>query len=85
VPQVGVAAREPDVHLAVRIAIAAAQTEHARVVLVSRQDPVEERAQFQQLVELRTQATLVGLRGISPDLMRSLKRAGFGDWQLGAI
>src|SRR6187399_943481 len=39
--------------------------------------------QFQQLVELRTQATLVGLRGISPDLMRSLKRAGFGDWQLG--
>src|SRR5918998_316711 len=29
--------------------------------------------QFQQLVELRTQATLVGLRGISPDLMRTLK------------
>src|SRR5678815_1222095 len=41
--------------------------------------------QFQQLVELRTQATLVGLRGISPDLMRSLKRAGFGDWQLGSM
>src|SRR5215217_359169 len=41
--------------------------------------------QFQQLVELRTQAILVGLRGISPDLMRSLKRAGFGDWQLGSM
>ena len=41
--------------------------------------------QFQQLVELRTQATLVGLRGISPDLMRTLKRAGFGDWQLGSM
>jgi carbamoyl-phosphate synthase large subunit len=41
--------------------------------------------QFQQLVELRTQAALVGLRGISPDLMRSLKRAGFGDWQLGSM
>jgi len=41
--------------------------------------------QFQQLVELRTQAALVGLRGISRDLMRSLKRAGFGDWQLGSL
>jgi carbamoyl-phosphate synthase large subunit len=41
--------------------------------------------QFQQLVDLRTQATLVGLRGISPDLMRTLKRAGFGDWQLGSM
>jgi carbamoyl-phosphate synthase large subunit len=41
--------------------------------------------QFQQLVELKTQATLVGLRGISPDLMRTLKRAGFGDWQLGSM
>src|SRR5215212_863629 len=41
--------------------------------------------QFQQLVELRTQAILVGLRGISPDLMRSLKRAGFGDWQIGSM
>ncbi len=38
-----------------------------------------------KLVELRTQATLVGLRGISADLMRTLKRAGFGDWQLGPI
>src|SRR5687767_2105921 len=41
--------------------------------------------QFQQLVDLRTQATLVGLRGISRDLMRTLKRAGFGDWQLGSM
>ncbi len=41
--------------------------------------------QFQQLVELRQQAALVGLRGISKDLMRMLKRAGFGDWQLGSI
>jgi carbamoyl-phosphate synthase large subunit len=41
--------------------------------------------QFQELVELRTQAGLVGLRGISPDLMRSLKRAGFGDWQIGSM
>jgi carbamoyl-phosphate synthase large subunit len=41
--------------------------------------------QFKQLVELRTQAVLVGLRGISPDLMRSLKRAGFGDWQIGSM
>jgi carbamoyl-phosphate synthase large subunit len=39
--------------------------------------------QFKQLVELKEQAALVGLRGISPDLMRSLKRAGFGDWQIG--
>src|SRR5688572_5517656 len=39
--------------------------------------------QFKQLVELKEQAVLVGLRGISPDLMRSLKRAGFGDWQIG--
>jgi carbamoyl-phosphate synthase large subunit len=41
--------------------------------------------QFQQLVELRQQAALVGLRGISKDLMRTLKRAGFGDWQLGSL
>jgi carbamoyl-phosphate synthase large subunit len=41
--------------------------------------------QFKQLVELREQAALVGLRGISPDLMRSLKRAGFGDWQIGSM
>jgi carbamoyl-phosphate synthase large subunit len=41
--------------------------------------------QFQQLVDLQQQAALVGLRGISKDLMWSLKRAGFGDWQLGSI
>src|SRR5215212_5407783 len=41
--------------------------------------------QFRQLVDLREQAALVGLRGISPDLMRSLKRAGFGDWQIGSM
>jgi carbamoyl-phosphate synthase large subunit len=41
--------------------------------------------QFKQLVDLKNEATLVGLRGISPDLMRSLKRAGFGDWQLGSM
>jgi carbamoyl-phosphate synthase large subunit len=39
--------------------------------------------QFKQLVELKNEAALVGLRGISPELMRSLKRAGFGDWQIG--
>jgi carbamoyl-phosphate synthase large subunit len=41
--------------------------------------------QFQQIVQLKDQAALVGLRGISPELMRTLKRAGFGDWQLGSI
>jgi carbamoyl-phosphate synthase large subunit len=41
--------------------------------------------QFQQLVQLKDEATLVGLRGISPALMRTLKRAGFGDWQLGSM
>src|SRR6476619_3071884 len=41
--------------------------------------------QFQQLVELKEQAAMVGLRGLSKDMMRSLKRAGFGDWQLGSI
>src|SRR3954468_14774400 len=41
--------------------------------------------QFRQLVDLKNEATLVGLRGITPDLMRSLKRAGFGDWQIGSM
>src|SRR3954453_7255176 len=41
--------------------------------------------QFRQLVDLKNEASLVGLRGISPDLMRSLKRAGFGDWQIGSM
>src|SRR5262249_33263842 len=35
--------------------------------------------------QVKHEATRVGLRGISPDLMRSLKRAGFGDWQLGSM
>jgi len=34
---------------------------------------------------LKEEATLVGLRGISAELMRTLKRAGFGDWQLGSM
>src|SRR4029078_4944675 len=41
--------------------------------------------QFQQRVQLQEQAGMVGLRGLSKDMMRSLKRAGFGDWQLGSI
>ena len=48
VPEVGVAARQPDVHLAVGIPIAAAQAEHARVVVVRRQEPVEEGAQLER-------------------------------------
>jgi carbamoyl-phosphate synthase large subunit len=42
-------------------------------------------AQFQQVVELKQSATLGGLRGISPDLFRALKRSGFGDQELGAL
>jgi carbamoyl-phosphate synthase large subunit len=42
-------------------------------------------AQFQELVELKRSAQLVGLRGMSPDLFRALKRAGFGDHELAAI
>jgi carbamoyl-phosphate synthase large subunit len=41
--------------------------------------------QFAQLVDLRQAAEDAGLAGLSPALMRSLKRAGFGDWQLGSI
>ncbi len=41
--------------------------------------------QFKQLVQLKEQAARVGLRGMPPDLMRSLKRAGFGDWQIGSM
>jgi len=41
--------------------------------------------QFRQLVDLKAQAEMAGLRGISRELMRTLKRAGFGDWQLGSI
>ncbi|MGE0814789.1 MAG: carbamoyl-phosphate synthase large subunit [Vicinamibacterales bacterium] len=38
--------------------------------------------QFAELVELRRTAALVGLRDMSADLMRALKRAGFGDEEL---
>jgi carbamoyl-phosphate synthase large subunit len=41
--------------------------------------------QFQQLVELKQSAQMVGLRGMSRDLLRALKRAGFGDGELGAF
>ncbi len=41
--------------------------------------------QFQQLVELKQSAQLVGLRGMPRDLMRELKRAGFGDVELAAV
>jgi carbamoyl-phosphate synthase large subunit len=41
--------------------------------------------QFSQIVELCQSAALVGLRGISGDLLRTLKRAGIGDHELGAI
>ena len=42
-------------------------------------------AQFAELVELRRAAALVGAREMSDDLLRALKRAGFGDEQLGVI
>ncbi|HSL22299.1 MAG TPA: carbamoyl-phosphate synthase large subunit [Vicinamibacterales bacterium] len=42
-------------------------------------------AQFQQLLDLKNSAQLVGLRGMSRDLMRALKRAGFGDAELAAV
>src|SRR5947207_272206 len=41
--------------------------------------------QFRELVDLREQAGAVGLRGLSRGMMRSLKRAGFGDWQIGSM
>src|SRR5206468_1631364 len=41
--------------------------------------------QFQQLVDLQREAALVGLRGISPELLRTLKRAGFSDRELAGI
>ena len=41
--------------------------------------------QFRQMVELRHTAALVGLREMSADLMLALKRAGFGDLELGHI
>ncbi|HXW06778.1 MAG TPA: carbamoyl-phosphate synthase large subunit [Vicinamibacterales bacterium] len=41
--------------------------------------------QFSEIVELGRSAGLVGLRGISRDLLRSLKRAGIGDRELAAL
>jgi carbamoyl-phosphate synthase large subunit len=41
--------------------------------------------QFAELVELRRTAEMIGLRDMSPDLLRTLKRAGFGDQELGHI
>src|SRR4030095_6947059 len=41
--------------------------------------------QFSQLVELVRSAGLGGLRGISVEMLRTLKRAGIGDRELGAI
>ncbi|HYU78927.1 MAG TPA: carbamoyl-phosphate synthase large subunit, partial [Vicinamibacterales bacterium] len=41
--------------------------------------------QFAELVELRRTAEMIGLRDMSHDLMRTLKRAGFGDQELGHI
>ncbi len=41
--------------------------------------------QFAELVELRRTAEMVGLRDMSSDLLRTLKRAGFGDQELGQI
>src|SRR5580765_8404833 len=41
--------------------------------------------QFSQLVELQRSAGLVGLRGMSADMLRTLKRSGFGDRELGPI
>jgi carbamoyl-phosphate synthase large subunit len=41
--------------------------------------------QFQQLVTLARSAAHVGLRGLTPDMLRTLKRAGFGDGELAGI
>ena len=41
--------------------------------------------QFSQIVELCRSASLVGLRGMSADLLRTLKRAGLSDADLGTI
>ena len=41
--------------------------------------------QFAELVELRRTAEMIGLRDMSRDLLRTLKRAGFGDQELGQI
>jgi carbamoyl-phosphate synthase large subunit len=39
--------------------------------------------QFRELVDLKTAAERAGLEGLTADLLRTLKRAGFGDWQIG--
>jgi carbamoyl-phosphate synthase large subunit len=41
--------------------------------------------QFAQLVDMKEDAEAAGLKNITPKQMRSLKRAGFGDWQIGSI
>ncbi len=41
--------------------------------------------EFQQLVDLARQARLVGFRELSDDLLRTLKRAGFGDEELAGV
>jgi carbamoyl-phosphate synthase large subunit len=41
--------------------------------------------QFAELVELYRSASLVGLRGISRDMLRTLKRAGMSDQELGVM
>ena len=41
--------------------------------------------QFSQIVELQRSAALVGLRGMSADLMRALKRAGIADRELATV
>ena len=41
--------------------------------------------QFAEIVELKRTAELVDLREMSPDLLETLKRAGFGDEELGSI
>ncbi len=41
--------------------------------------------QFADIVQLRRTAGLVGFRDISRDLLRTLKRAGFGDGQIAAM
>ena len=41
--------------------------------------------QFAELVELRRTAEMIGLRDMSDDLLRTLKRAGFGDQELAQI
>jgi carbamoyl-phosphate synthase large subunit len=41
-------------------------------------------AQFSQIVELQRSAGLVGLRGMAPDMLRTLKRAGISDREIAA-